>query len=396
MRQENRFKIVANWGQARAGVLETYHGQVKTPVFMPVGTQATVKSISPKEAAEAGSQIILANTYHLMLRPGASVIEKMGGLHRFMRWNKPILTDSGGFQVSSLGLFKPDREIKLAKITEEGVEFCSHLDGSKHFMTPNSSIEIQERLGADIIMAFDEATPETGKKYAFEAMKRTHRWLDRSVLTWKELEEVKTKHGLENYQELFGIIQGGNFKDLRIQSAEYVLQSGVDGIALGGATIGQSIAQTAENASWVRELVLETGKPIYFMGVGVSPSHAIGAVFAGADMFDCVAPTKLARCGLLYCGKIVISGGDPAKTLFVSPYPKERLDIGKKEFEADEAVIDADCDCATCKEGFSRAYLHHLFKARELLYYRLASIHNIRMMVRVVEQLREAICQGKR
>lgn len=376
------FQIKRQLGKVRAGVIQTAHGSIETPVFMPVGTQATVKSLSAEDVKKTKAQVILANNYHLFLRPGQAVIESYGGLHEFMRWDGPILTDSGGYQVSSLGLFKGDSEVKLAKISDEGVSFISHIDGSKHFMTPKLAIKTQQQLGSDIIMAFDEATPSIGKAYAKGAMARTHRWLDLSIDEWRRGDEK---------QALFGIIQGGNYQDLRRISAEQILSTPVSGIALGGATIGQSVAQTAANAAYVMDLLQDDGRPIYFMGVGVSPSHAVGAVLAGADMFDCVAPTKLARCGLLYQGYLNINRQQIAKSEFISDFPKERINIEKKCFAFDKRPIEENCDCMTCAAGYSRGYLHHLFKARELLYYRLASIHNVRMMVKTVEKMRLAI-----
>ncbi|OGV96372.1 hypothetical protein A2W24_04540 [Microgenomates group bacterium RBG_16_45_19] len=373
-------------GLARAGELITSHGVVPTPVFMPVGTQATVKALAPADLERAGASLILANTYHLHLRPGEQVISQFKGLHRFMNWPGAILTDSGGYQVSSLGWFKKAGTDRLVKITDEGADFVSHLDGSKHFLSPEKAIQIQLQLGADIIMAFDEATPNKGKDYARAALRRTNRWLTQSVQTWRASQPGQGKR-----PHLFGIIQGGNYPELRREAAKWVIQSGVAGVALGGATIGQSVTQTQTNAAWVMEIIRQTTLPLYLMGVGVAPSHLIGAVQAGADMVDCVAPTKLARCGLLYVGQLVIPAGQVKRARFESEYRQERLDISKKGFETDQRPVEAKCDCDTCQQGFSRAYLHHLFKARELLYYRLASIHNVRMMIRTAELLRQAI-----
>lgn len=397
MKEINGGKIwhkVKQQGNARAGWLVTAHGKVPTPCFMPVGTQATVKALDPIDIEKTGAAIILANTYHLYLRPGAKIIESFKGLHEFMGWKHPILTDSGGYQVSSLGSFRDEGEVRLTEVTEEGVKFVSHLDGSKHFLTPALAMEIQAQLGADIIMAFDEATPDRGLSYAKQAMKRTHTWLKRCVTAWQK-EETKKQLNKEAYaQYLFGIIQGGNYPKLRRESADLVLESGVAGLALGGASIGKSVQETTENASWVIDQLQASGKPVYFMGVGVSPSHAIGAVLAGADMFDCVAPTKLARCGLLYQGKLRLKQGHLEQAWFDSEYTTERLNIEKREFARDQRPIDEACDCATCSYGYSRAYLHHLFKARELLYYRLGTIHNIRVMVRTVQELRKAILES--
>lgn len=354
-------------GFGRTGLLSTNHGQIHTPVFMPVGTQASVKSLSPEDLESVGAQIILANNYHLYLRPGPQVVKKLGGIHEFMRWNRPILTDSGGFQVQSL---KP-------KITNAGVEFKSHIDGSARFLDPETAIKSQVDIGADIIMAFDDSI-RVNANYTEAKIRtlRTHKWLERSIKTWRSYTTPYpppklgggTKEG-GIYPSLFGIIQGGNFPDLRRQSAEFVLAQNLPGIALGGASVGRNIRETAENISFIRDL-LPKNIPVYAMGVGVYPHDALEVIKAGADMFDCVAPTRLARCGQLY-----------------HPESKSRyLDIAKSAFTLDKKVILKDCDCHTCRSGFSRAYLHHLFKSRELLYYRLASIHNLRTIIRTIEK----------
>jgi queuine tRNA-ribosyltransferase len=372
---------------ARRGVIKVDHGVVETPVFMPVGTQGSVKALAPEDVWGLGAEIILGNTYHLYLRPGARVLETWGGLHEFMGWKGPLLTDSGGYQVSSLGLFQPEEKSRLSTISEEGVNFVSHIDGSRHFMTPEVAMEMQGSIGADIVMAFDEATPITDKQYARQAMERTHRWLKRSKTAFDAVQKKRGQVG-KSRQYMFGIIQGGEYKDLRRESAKMIVESGVAGVAIGGASIGQAVAQTEEVVSWVRDL-LPRKVPLYLMGVGVGPSHVIGAVEAGADMFDCVAPTKLARTGLLYSGNLVERKTGTKKTYhFESEFPKERLTIGKKQFEQDTQVISPGCGCYTCKSGFSRSYLHHLFKARELTYYRLASIHNVYTLVQVVKRLR--------
>ncbi|MFC1653268.1 tRNA guanosine(34) transglycosylase Tgt [Patescibacteria group bacterium] len=378
------FKLDKKVKNSRAGLLKTPHGEVKTPVFMPVGTVGSVKSLTSEDVDSINSQIILGNTYHLYLRPGEKIVEKLGGIHEFMRWKKPILTDSGGFQVSSLGLFKEKGEVKLSKVDDDGVSFKSFLDGSKHRFTPEKAIQIQEDLGADIIMAFDEATPDRGKRYAYEAMRRTHDWLVRSKNEWERLESKKTKLPP---QTLFGIIQGGNYEEFRRESAEFVISQNLEGVAIGGGSIGADPEETEKNISWIRDL-LPDDKPIYAMGVGVGPIDAVEAVNSGADMFDCVAPTKLARSGYLYHGKLF---GKPGKFKFESEYRKARIDISKKVFELDQTPPDENCDCYTCKKGYTRAYLRHLYRTRELLYYRLASIHNLRTMIRVCEQMREVI-----
>lgn len=309
--------------------IHTKHGDIQTPVFMPVGTNATVKSLSPEDLKEIGAQIILANNYHLFLRPGSENVEKMGGVHKFMNWDRPILTDSGGFQVQTID----------CKISEEGVQF------GKIFFTPESAMQSQMQIGADIIMAFDDST---GTK---EAMERTHRWL------------VRCKKVMGS-STLFGIIQGGSDRNLRRQSAKFVIDQDLPGIAIGGAAIGSNAQETAEVIGFVRDL-LPKNKPLYAMGVGVRPSDIRSVIKAGADMFDCVAPTRLARCGLLYnCES-----------------KNERIDINQSKFKLDKNPIDPLCDCSTCK-NYTRGYLHHLFKCRELLFYRLASIHNLRVMIR--------------
>lgn len=391
-RREFAFTVLAQhkYLPARAGKFRTPHGVVRTPVYMPVGTLGSVKAVSPEDLNELGAQIVLGNTYHLYLRPGQKTLKSIGGLHEFMRWDGPILTDSGGYQVSSLGNFRNAGYKKLSKIDEEGVTFTSHFDGSRHRFTPEKSIEIQHDIGADIIMAFDEATPFAGKKYARDAMNRTHKWLVRSITRWKELEETRRKG--TSSQALFGIIQGGNYKDLRRESAKFVSSKLISGVAIGGASIGKSRDETERNVAWVYDL-LPKDKPFYLMGVGVGPRDVISAVLNGADMFDCVAPTKIARTGYLYSGKLQ---ADARGFKFKSEFMKSRLDIGKTRFNKDKLVIDKDCDCYTCKKGFSRAYLHHLFRSRELLYYRLASIHNLRFMVRLVEKLRKKIIEFRK
>jgi queuine tRNA-ribosyltransferase len=376
---------------------------------MPVGTAGSVKALSPDDIKECGAEIILGNTYHLMLRPGEDLISGWGGLHKFINWPKPVLTDSGGYQISSLGLFQPEKHNKPTIINEDGAVFYSHLDGSEHRMTPENSIEIQEKLGADIIMAFDEATPDMGGEYARQSMQRTHRWLKRCIHKWEVLEE--TKNDNQTGQSLFGIIQGGNFRDLRRESADFVNGLNLPGIAVGGGSIGQDFAETEMNISWIRDLLPEN-KPRYFMGVGARPIDAIAAVLGGAEMFDCVAPTRLARCGLLFSGELTINKSEKTREqleigersdflvkiahensqfVWESEYKDGKMNIDHKRFENDKSVIDGNCGCYTCKQGFSRGYLKHLFRSRELLYYRLASIHNVYFMVNLVKEMRQWI-----
>ncbi len=415
------FKVLAKKGNSRAGVMQTPHGEIETPIFMPVGTQATVKALSPEDLVSCGAQIILANTYHLHLRPGEELVKDMGGLHQFMGWNGPILTDSGGYQVSSLGLFldntsqQKDGQVRRSKIDDQGVTFWSHIDGSKHRLTPEKSIEIQETLGADIMMVFDEATPDKGRTYAREAMLRTHQWLEKSIAKWRELEQKKSNI---KPQTLFGIIQGGNYRDLRRESAEFIIRQNLAGIAVGGGSVGQNPAETEENISWIRDL-LPKDKPVYLMGVGVNPVDVIEAVKSGADMFDCVAPTRLARMGHLYTGTTGTKGTKSSKSDkrskstksstsstgkvktaegwgFESEFKHGRMNIDNARFKTDKLPIQEGCDCYTCRQGFSRAYLQHLFKAHELLYYRLATLHNVRFMMRLTQELRQALIKTKR
>ena len=339
---------------ARRGVVHTPHGDIQTPIFMPVGTQATVKSMTPEELKEdVKAQIILANTYHLYLRPGHDLVKEAGGLHNFMNWDKPILTDSGGFQVFSLS--------GLRKITEEGVKFSSHLDGSKHLFTPEKVMEIEEALGADIIMAFDECCPyPSDYKYTENSMYRATRWAER----------CKKAHTTEN-QGLFGIIQGGFYKDLRKISADDLIKMDFPGYAIGGISVGEPKEEFLDILRYTTPLMPEN-KPRYLMGVG-TPDYLIEAALAGIDMCDCVLPTRLARHGtaLTSKGKIVIRNAT---------------------YERDWGKLDDECDCYTCK-NYSRAYIRHLVKTNEILGIRLISLHNLRFLTRLMEQVREAIEQ---
>ncbi len=395
------WSLEATRGHARRGLLETGRGLVKTPVFMPVGTLGSVKAVDPDDLRQMGAELILGNTYHLHLRPGEEVVEAMGGLAKFNLWEGPTLTDSGGFQVSSLGWFRQSGDNgKRSEIDEEGVTFFSHLDGSRRRLTPEKSIEIQGKLGADIIMAFDEATPDMGEKYAKEAMERTHRWLVRSKNEWLKLREKGSE------QVMFGIIQGGVYEKMRRESADFVRGQELPGIAIGGGDIGQNWKSSEKQMAWIRP-ELDQVTPRYMMGVGARQEDVVAAILSGAEMFDCVAPTRLARCGLLYTGWLgmeqigdsVVSKlesqdfGDEGDWHLVvsSDDQKGRINIAKSEFEKDERVILPGCDCQTCKKGYSRAYLRHLFRSKELLYYRLASIHNLRVLIRTVEQMRELI-----
>ena len=339
---------------ARRGVVHTPHGDIQTPIFMPVGTQATVKSMTPEELKDdVKAQIILANTYHLYLRPGHDLVKEAGGLHEFMNWDKPILTDSGGFQVFSLS--------GLRKITEEGVKFSSHLDGSKHLFTPEKVMEIEEAIGADIIMAFDECCPyPSDYKYTENSMYRTTRWAER----------CKNSHTTPN-QGLFGIIQGGFYKDLRKISAKDLIKMDFPGYAIGGISVGEPKEEFLDILRYTTPLMPEN-KPRYLMGVG-TPDYLIEAALAGIDMCDCVLPTRLARHGtaLTSKGKIVIRNAT---------------------YERDWGKLDDECDCYTCK-NYTRAYIRHLVKTNEILGIRLISLHNLRFLTRLMEQVRDAIEQ---
>jgi len=340
--------------RARAGILTTPHGAVSTPVFAPVGTQATVKSLTPDEFFALGIGIVLANTYHLYLRPGIEVIEKLGGLHRFMGWNGPIITDSGGYQVFSLA--------HLCRVSDDGVLFRSHIDGSEHFLTPELCVRFQEALDADIIMALDECPPYGASFDAVkEATERTHHWAQRC-------QESKQRRD----QALYGIVQGGVFMELRRRSATGLTTLGFEGYAIGGLSLGEPKEVT--NAV-VDETValLPQDKPRYLMGVG-SPEDLFEGVSRGVDIFDSALPTRIARNGGLFT-------------------PEGRIIIRNARFRDWDGPIDDGCDCYTCR-NFSAAYLHHLFKCEELLAYRLATIHNLRFIMRLMEEMRKNILNG--
>lgn len=341
---------------ARIGKFTTPHGVIETPVFMPVGTKATVKSLAPEEVKDLGSQIILSNTYHLYLRPGHELIKKAGGLHKFMNWHAPILTDSGGFQVFSLSA--------LGKINEDGVYFNSFIDGSKHFMTPEKSIEIQRALGSDIMMAFDQCTPG-GVNYekSKEAMERTLRWLQRSY---------DAAEGADG-QILFPIIQGNMFEDLRIESAKRTIPYAKCGIAIGGLSVGEPKEIMYKMLDTLRPYY-PTDMPRYLMGVG-SADCIVEGVCRGVDMFDCVLPTRIARNGTAMTMK-----GD--------------MTIRNAQYKEDFSPIEADCDCYCCR-NYSRAYVRHLINCDEILGGRLLSVHNIRFLHRLVEKIKEAIWQDR-
>jgi queuine tRNA-ribosyltransferase len=344
---------------ARFGLLATPHGTVHTPVFMPVGTQAAVKAVTPEELSGMGVEMILANTYHLYLRPGHEVIGQLGGLHRFMNWPGPILTDSGGYQVFSLSSFR--------KIEEEGVEFRSHLDGTMHLLTPEKAIEVQETLGADIIMPLDDCTPHPAEKgYTKKSMDLTLRWAERSKRVRGHGPFSLEGHG---HQALFGIVQGGMYPELRRESARRTVDIGFDGYAIGGLSVGEGkelMNEMVEVA--VSELPEES--PRYLMGVG-KPEDIVEAVARGIDIFDCVLPTRCARNG----------------TLFTS---EGKLVIKNSQYERDPTPVDPDCGCYTCR-NYSRAYLRHLYMAREILAPRLNTLHNLYYYATLTARIREAI-----
>lgn len=364
---------------ARVTRVNTPHGEFITPVFMPVGTRAGVNNMTPNELSAAGSQIILGgNTYHMLCAPGMEIIERAGGMHPFMGWHGPMLTDSGGFQVFSLS-----KNQEICTIDEEGAHFKLPVSQRLIHMTPEMSLETQKIIGADIIMAFDQCTPDRCSKDEVQhIMGRTHRWLQQSMTYHQQ--HPCSRYGYQ--QALFGIVQGGIFEDLRRESADFVASMNTDGIAIGGETIGFDMLRTVEIINWVREFLPEN-KPRYTMGVGMSPQDLLEVVAEGIDMFDCVAPTRNARHGALYCGEIV-ADGDWLR--FVSPYENERIQIKKACFADDLEPIMAGCSCYTCHH-YSRSYLHHLFKKKANLFTALASIHNIHVMHEVCGRMRDLI-----
>ena len=375
------FRIEGEEGSARAGRLTLPHGEVMTPAFMPVGTYGAVRGLHPEEVERAGAQIILGNTYHLHLRPGEATVQAMGGLHRFSSWNRPLLTDSGGFQVFSLA--------GLRTISEEGVEFTSHIDGSLHRLTPESSMEIQWALGADIAMAFDHVVPgQASHQLAEEGMEQTLRWLDRCRSRHEELSESgfgDRVSGVESVpdtphpkpdtrQILWPIVQGGIHDDLRMRSLEGTLEGGPwTGLAIGGLSVGEPkpvMHRVLESLT----VAMPRDPPRYLMGVGF-PDDLIEGIARGMDLFDCVAATRNGRHGSAWTAT-------------------GKLNIRRASYRTDEAPLDPECDCATC-ERFSRAYLRHLFMAEEMLGLRLVSLHNVRFLIHLAEQARAAILEGE-
>jgi len=353
-----RYELIKECKQsgARLGRLHTPHGIIETPIFMPVGTQATVKAISPEELKDMNAQIILSNTYHLFLRPGHELVKQAGGLHKFMNWDRPILTDSGGFQVFSLG--------DMRKITEEGVEFRSHIDGSKKFLSPEIAMEIQNCLGSDIMMAFDECAPfPADHDYVKKSLERTTRWAKRCI----------EAHNRPEDQALFGIIQGGMYKDLREQSAAELIALDFPGYAVGGLSVGEPKDLMYEVLDYTTPL-MPKDKPRYLMGVG-TPDALIEGVIRGIDMFDCVMPTRMGRNGtaLTSQGRVTIKNA--------------------KHFD-DFSALDPNCDCYTCR-NYTRAYLRHLYKANEMLSARLMSIHNLHFLLNFMKDVRQAIMDDR-
>lgn len=352
MKQAIEYELIHECKQtgARRGILHTPHGDIDTPVFMPVGTQATVKSLTPEELKdEVNAKIILSNTYHLHLRPGEEIVKQAGGLHKFMNWDRAILTDCGGFQVFSLA--------DLRKITEEGVEFKSHLDGSKMFFSPESVIQIENDLGADIIMAFDECVGYPAEyEYTKQSMQRTTRWAKRCILAHKNTEK----------QALFGIVQGGMYKDLREISAKDLVELDFPGYAIGGLSVGEPKDLMIDILNFTTQF-LPKNKPRYLMGVG-SPDYLLEAAMAGVDMCDCVLPTRIARNGtaLTSKGKVVVRNAT---------------------YEKDFTTLDDECDCYTCR-NYTKAYIRHLIKAKEILGVRLLSIHNLKFLTNLMERVR--------
>ena len=347
------FDLITRQVRARAGTFHTPHGDIGTPVFAPVGTQATVKAVTPAQLTEIGASLVLANTYHLYLRPGADLVAALGGLHEFMAWNGPILTDSGGYQVFSLA--------KIRKIDDAGVTFKSSIDGSTHRFTPSSSIQVQEKLGADIIMAFDECTYPLDREGAEKAMYRTHAWAEECL-------KVKTRPD----QALFGIVQGGAFPDLRTKSSEFISSLPLPGFAIGGLSVGESKSQMHAMLEVV-DRILPENKPRYLMGVG-SPEDILYAIARGVDIFDCVLPTRLARHQAAFT-------------------PAGRINLVNATYFDNPKPIDEACGCYTC-QNFSQAYLRHLIMAKEMLAATLVSIHNLYFLLELTRKSRQAILTG--
>jgi queuine tRNA-ribosyltransferase len=356
-----RYECIAQDGKARAGLLETDHGMIETPIYMPVGTQGTVKATEQRELLELGAQIILGNTYHLYLRPGMEVIERAGGLHRFISWQKPMLTDSGGFQVFSLS--------DLRDIDHNGVSFRSHLDGSLHLFTPENVIEIQRKLGSDIMMVFDECTPYPCEfEYAKKSNEMTIEWAERCKISF---EKSSSLYG--HSQALFGIVQGSVYPEIREMSANALVKMDFDGYAIGGLAVGETVEEMYRIAEFTEQF-LPAHKPRYLMGVG-TPENLLECIDRGMDMFDCVIPTRNGRNGMLWTRDGTIN-------------------IRNAQYKMDYTPVDAECDCYTCS-NFTRSYLRHLFNAKEILALQLASIHNLAIFLWITREARKAILEKR-
>ena len=353
------FTLKKTQGRARLGEFSTPHGRVSTPAFMPVATQATVKTLTPEEVVAVGADIVLSNAYHLYLRPGVEMVSRLGGLHQFMGWSRPIVTDSGGFQAFSMGALK--------EVNDSGIRFRSHIDGQEHNFTPELATRNQEGLGADIIMCLDQCIAFGSQRDAvIQAMQRTHRWAEICYHTHQAAPEADS-------QALFGIVQGGTFPDLRAESTEFITAIPFDGYAIGGLAVGESKDQMYQVTQEVTDL-LPADRPRYLMGVG-SPEDLVESVARGVDLCDCVLPTRVARNGALFT-------------------QQGRVNITNRRFAEQDAPLEPDCDCYTCQH-FTAAYLWHLFKAREILGLRLASLHNLRFILRLMANIRQAIQEDR-
>ncbi len=354
--------------KARLGVLKTPHGVINTPAFVTVGTKSTVKSLTPEDLDNIGTQFVFVNTYHTVLSPGADLMQKIGGVHNFSKINKPIITDSGGFQVFSLArnkFAKNNETPHLVKITDEGVKFKSHIDGTEYFFTPQFSIQSQKKIGADFIVAFDECTYlEAPEKYTRRAMERTHEWAKLSI----------SELGDSDSQKMYGVIQGGMFENMRRESAKFITSLPFFGIAIGGVSVGETKKQMRDQVGWVMNDIYEDLRPRHLLGIG-GIDDIFDSVEMGLDTLDCVTPTRHARIGRLYTRE---------KNTFGS------IDIFETKYKSDTNSIYDGCDCYTCKK-YSKAYLHHLYKQKELLYYRLATIHNLTFMEKLMKEVRESI-----
>jgi len=367
---EYKVKKQSKNSSLRTGVITTSHGEINTPVFMPVGTVGAVKTVAPWELRELGAEIILGNTYHLYLRPGEKLIKKFDGLSSFNHWNGPILTDSGGYQVFSLGAGKKTKSGEnLVKISEDGVEFKSHLDGKKHYFTPEKVVDIQLAIGSDIIMPLDVCPPSLASKPEIEkAVRLSTEWLKRSK---KHLDSKK----LKNKPALFGIVQGGIFPDLRKYCAEEMIKLDLPGYSIGGLAVGESQAEMLKIVIQL-DSILPKDKPRYLMGVG-TPDDILKATKLGVDMFDCVLPTRMARHGVAY----LLSDGDKFR----------ELNLLQSNNREEKSTIDKNCQCLVCRGGFSRAYLHHLIKEKEILGIRLLTLHNLHTYINLMKRIRKSV-----